>query len=68
MSSFLNVNVDQNSLRDGSSLSCSSVVVPRVLIPNSGPLSESQAELHLIANSSWASQMEEGEFADDEIA
>ena len=66
VSSFSNVNVDQSS--DGSGFSCSSVVVPRVLIRTSGPLSESQAELHLIANSSWASQMEEGEFADDEIA
>ena len=66
MSSFSNVNVDQSS--DGSGVSCSSVVVPKVLIQTSGPLSESQAELHLIAKSSWASQMEEGEFADDEIA
>ena len=66
VSSFSNVNVDQSS--DGSGVSCSSVVVPKVIIRTSGPLSESQAELHLIANSSWASQMEEGEFADDEIA
>ena len=66
VSSFSNVNVDQSS--DGSGFSCSSVVVPRVLIRTSGPLSESQAELHLIPNSSWASHMEEVEFADDEIA
>ena len=53
---------------DGSGFSCSSVEVLRVLIRTSGPLSESQAELRLIPNSSWASQMEEGEFTDDEIA
>ena len=52
MSSFPNVKVDQSSLQDGSGLSCSSVVVPRVLIQNSGPLSESQAELRFIADSS----------------
>ena len=39
VSSFSNVNVDQSS--DGSGLSCSSVLVPRVLTLNSGPLLES---------------------------
>ena len=68
MSSFSNVNVDQSSLRDGYGISCSSVADPRVLIRNSGSLSESQAELRLIADSSWASQMEEGELADAEVA
>ena len=46
----------------------SSVVDPRVQIQSSGPWSESQAELRLIADSSWASQVEEGELADAEVA
>ena len=68
VSSVPNVNVDQSSLHDGSSFSCSSVVDPRVQIQSSGPWSESQAELRLIADSSWASQVEEGELADAEVA
>ena len=68
VSSTPNVNVDLSSLRDGSGFSCSSVVDPRVQIQSSGPLSESHAELRLIADSSWASQVEEGELADAEVA
>ena len=68
MSSAPNVIVDQSCLQDGSDFSCSSIVDPRVQIQNSGLLSESQAELRLIADSSWASQMEENELADAEVA
>ncbi|KAI9164795.1 hypothetical protein LWI28_002241 [Acer negundo] len=68
MSSASNVNVDQSSLRDGSSFSCSSVVDPRVQIQSSGLCSTSQTELRLIIDSSWASQVEEGELVDVEVA
>ncbi|KAI9194183.1 hypothetical protein LWI28_003774 [Acer negundo] len=68
VSSASNVNVHQSSLRDGSGFSCSSVVDPKVQIQSSGPWSASQAELRLIADSFWASQVEEGELIDAEIA
>ncbi|KAI9157287.1 hypothetical protein LWI28_019868 [Acer negundo] len=78
VSSASNVNVDQSSLRDGFGFSCSSVVDPRVQVQSSGPwsdsqvelrlIADSQAELRLIADSSWASQVEKGELVNAEVA
>ncbi|KAI9182456.1 hypothetical protein LWI28_025575 [Acer negundo] len=67
-SSALNVNMDHNSLRDGSGFSCSSDMDPMVQIQISGQWSKSQVKLRLIVNSSWASQVEEAELAGAEVA
>ena len=62
------VRVHEVSGNQSTEEAISSVVDPRVQIQSSGPWSESQAELRLIADSSWASQVEEGELADAEVA
>ena len=56
------VRVHEVSSNQSTEEAISSVVDPRVQIQSSGPWSESQA------NSSWASQVEEGELADAEVA